>query len=57
MPKRAAALFIVLLWTVGLYAQSEPERIYSVFYIKAKAGSIDKLEKGVPPWLTPPCTL
>ena len=47
MFKRTAALTIVMVWTVGLYAQSEPERIYSVFYIKAKAGSEEKLEKGI----------
>ena len=47
MFKRTAALTIVMVWTVGLYAQSEPERIYSIFYMKAKNGKGDQLEKGM----------
>ena len=47
MFKRTAALTIVMVWTVGLYAQSEPERIYSIFYMKAKNGKEDQLEKGM----------
>ncbi|MBH30756.1 MAG: hypothetical protein CMG71_02055 [Candidatus Marinimicrobia bacterium] len=46
MLKRATALSILMVFTVGVYAQSEPEHIYSVFYIKAKTGSEEKLEKG-----------
>ena len=47
MFKRTAALTIVMVWTVGLYAQSESERIYSIFYMKAKNGKEDQLEKGM----------
>ena len=45
MFKRTAALTIVMVWTVGLFAQSEQERIYSIFYMKAKNGKKDQLEK------------
>ena len=47
MFKRFLALSIIMIWTVGLYAQSEPERIYSIFYMKAKNGKVDQLEKGM----------
>ena len=47
MLKRTAALSIVMVWTVGLYAQSEPERIYSIFYMKAKTGKENQLVKGM----------
>ena len=47
MLKRFLALSIIMVWTVGLYAQSEPERIYSIFYMKAKNGKEDQLEKGI----------
>ena len=47
MLKRIVALTIVMVWTIGLYAQSEPERIYSIFYMKAKNGKEDQLEKGM----------
>ena len=47
MLKKTATLIIALIFTVGLFGQSIPERIHSVIYLKANNGDKNQLEKGI----------
>ena len=47
MLHKTAALIIAMIFSVGLSAQSIPERIHSVVYLKANNGDKNQLEKGI----------
>tara|TARA_B100000029_G_scaffold514924_1_gene619663 strand:+ start:13935 stop:14672 length:738 start_codon:yes stop_codon:yes gene_type:complete len=47
MLKRTTIFIIALIIVVGLSGQSSPERIHSIFYLKANNGDKNQLEKGI----------
>ena len=47
MIKRILGIIIPIIACAVLFAQAEPERIHSIFYMKAKNGKEDQLEKGM----------
>ena len=48
MMKRIMKIIVPLLTCAVLFAQAEPERIHSIFYMKAKTGRKISLKKGWP---------